>query len=68
LTHPKDFYLFELWFNVSLSVFQSCRDVTCVRQIIVLPLWNAFTAGTCQVHPYQLHYPDTLLISSLQFF
>ena len=45
-----------LGFNVSLTLFQSYCDVTCMRQVIVLPHWNAPVAGTWQEHPTQTHY------------
>ena len=51
--------LFVLGFNVSLTLFQSYCDGTCIRQVIVLPHWNAPVAGTWQEHPTQSHYKLT---------
>ena len=44
----KDMFvcLFVLEFNVSLTLFQSYRDGTSMRQVKVLPHWNAPVAGT----------------------
>ena len=53
------FCLFVLGFNVSLTCFQSYCDGTCMRQVIVLPHWNAPVAGTWQEHPTQSHYKLT---------
>ena len=44
-----------LGFNVFLTLFQSYCDGTCMRQVIVLPHWNAPVAGTWQEHPTQSH-------------
>ena len=51
--------LFVLGFNVSLTLFQSYCDDTCMRQVRVLPHWNAPVAGTWQEHPTQSHYKLT---------
>ena len=45
--------------NVSLTLFQSYCDGTCMRQVIVLQLWNAPVAGTWQEHPIQSLYKLT---------
>ena len=50
--------LFVLGFNVSLILFQSHCDGTCMTQR-VLPRWNAPVAGTWQEHPTQSHYKLT---------
>ena len=39
-------FLFVLGFNVSLTLFESYCDGTCMRQVKVLPHWNAPVAGT----------------------
>ena len=38
--------LFVLGFNVSLTLFQSYCDGTCIRQVRMLQHWNAHVAGT----------------------
>ena len=40
------FVLFVLGFNVSLTLFQSNCDGTCMSQVSVLPHWNAPVIGT----------------------
>ena len=45
--------LFVLGFKVSLTLFQSYCDGTCMRQVRVLPHWNTSVAGTWQEHPTQ---------------
>ena len=55
--NEQGFCLFVLGFNVSLTLFQSY--CTCMRQVIVLPHWNAPVAGTGQEHPTQSHYKMT---------
>ena len=52
-------WLFVLGFNVSLTLFQSYCDGTCIRQVRVLPHWNAPVAGTWLEHPTQSHYKLT---------
>jgi len=51
--------LFVLGFNVSLTLFHSYCDGTCMRQVRVLPHWKAPVAGTWQDHPIQSHYKLT---------
>jgi len=61
----NEFCLFVLGFNVSLSLFQSYCDGTCMRQVRVLHNWNTPVAGTWQEHPNQSHYkliPGRLVI------
>ena len=53
------FCLFVLGFNVSLALFQSYCDGTCMRQVRVQPHWNAPVAGTWQEHPTESHYKLT---------
>ena len=40
--------LFVLGFNVSVTLFQTYCDGTCMRQVRVLPHWNVPVAGTWQ--------------------
>ena len=51
--------LFNSGFTSLSTVFQSYHDGTCMRQVIVLPHWNAPAAGTWQEHPTQSHYQLT---------
>ena len=48
-------FFFVLGFNVSLTLFQSCCDGTCMRQVIMLPHWNAPVADNFLVETvYQM--------------
>ena len=51
--------LFVLGFNVSLTLSHSYCDGTCMRQVRVLPHWNAPVAGTWQENSTQSHYKLT---------
>ena len=51
--------LFVLGFNISLTLFQSYCDCTCMRQVIVLPHWNALVEDTWQEHSTKSHYKLT---------